>query len=347
MPHVPYWANSLGLDPTDFGLFHDFLQNGQRMLHHSSLYRNPIIHHLLPRCQRSMALTAAVLCFQASQVGGVESFAKFDKAMVLYRSMPSAEDITYVLDTGLIICNASMHLGYKWTTLLHRLCCLAEVSLCSHGRSADTDYAKQLEVLASMDFDLWIMGRRTPSRHVWATWCLGGSGIEQITGLPRSLLDLMALSCLGTDISADIRQWITTLMTQDTASARRHIWQACAIATLLHMHTMHFAILSDVDDLTRALKAHVGQFREALLVDRDLNARQALWPLYVVGKSAVDVDTRLYVKMELEGLGLYGDAESKNWIPAILEETWARTNAGERVTTDSVAIEHGVELGIW
>lgn len=78
------------------------------MLHHSSLYCNPIIHHLLPRCQRSMALTTAVLCFQASQVGGVESFAKFDKAMVLYRSMPSAEDITYVLDTGLIICNASV-----------------------------------------------------------------------------------------------------------------------------------------------------------------------------------------------------------------------------------------------
>lgn len=23
MPDVPYWANSLGLDPTDFGLFHD------------------------------------------------------------------------------------------------------------------------------------------------------------------------------------------------------------------------------------------------------------------------------------------------------------------------------------
>jgi hypothetical protein len=240
-----------------------------------------------------------------------------------------------------------MHLGYEWTSQIAGLLSLAQNADLAGDSSTSKHAEHRLERLAGMDIDPWIVGRRTASKHIWARWCSGRTGIEQTTGLPRPLLDLIATASLRKDNSAELRKWSLSLDPRDCSPARYHIWQAYAFATLLYLHSIQITILGNMGALTDAVRTHVEQFRKALPLEPELNARMALWPLYVVGTLAADDQSRSYVTQALHDELFYSDFQSKNLIGEILEETWARVDAGGLVTTDTVARERNVELAIW
>jgi hypothetical protein len=81
--------------------------------------------------------------------------------------------------------------------------------------------------------------------------------------------------------------------------------------------------------------------------ETDLNPRMILWPLYIAGALAEDLETRSFVTQKLADPLFYRDFRSQNHLGEILTETWERNDRGDRVTPDIVAKERKLELGIW
>jgi hypothetical protein len=240
-----------------------------------------------------------------------------------------------------------MHLGYHWTAHIGGLLSLAERSLLDNGIITNNSAARTFERLASVDMAAWIIGRRTPPLHIWSTWCSGGNGIEKITGLPRSLLDLIGRASLREDVAEELTTWFALLRMDDSTPAEYHIWQAYCIGSLLQLHLWEVATVDNPDSLVTLLTSHVEGFWAFVDVDVDVNPRMAVWPLYVVGAVARDEPTWLYVTGRLEHQALYRDFRCRNSLLKILKETWARRAHGEAITPDIVARENNLEVGIW
>lgn len=240
-----------------------------------------------------------------------------------------------------------MHLGYSWTTHLSGLLTLAETFELDSSASQEERQSNTIERLAGVDLDVWIIGRQTTPHHIWARKCAGGLGIEPMSGLPRSLLDLIAQASLRRDVSRRLRQWASELDCLSYGRARYHVWQAYCIGTLLQQHIWQVTTLDDASDLLQTLKSHIETFMDAIDDEADLNPRMTLWPLYIAGALAEDMETRSFVTQKLADPLFYRDFKSQNHLGAILTETWERNDRGDKVTPDNVAQERKLELGIW
>ena len=83
--------------------------------------------------------------------------------------------------------------GEPWTMHLggmHRI--LLDGGL-ENLRKQETPFRRHLlEVLGVMDLPTFTVGRRTPYIGIWYRYCRDEEGIELVTGLPRSLLDIFS-----------------------------------------------------------------------------------------------------------------------------------------------------------
>jgi len=214
------------------------------------------------------------------------------------------------------------------------------------GENAST----MLEAIATIDLDAWVIGRQTKTSHVWYRWCMGGSGVEPISNLPRSLLDLIAAASAGVDCSNEVMQWSPSTGLLETSVAKRHIWQAYAVATRLFLHQKKIAVLEGdtaIAALTHCLTQHITSSRSASALNPAFNARMTVWPLFVAGEYSADDLTRFFIRRALADAAMNQYFRSENAVGTILEETWARNARGDMVTAEMVAREQNIEVGIW
>ena len=243
-----------------------------------------------------------------------------------------------------------MQLGYSWTCHLPILARLARHAGLTTRRSVGQNAFMVVEALTTLDIDAWVIGRQIKPSHVWYRWCMAGQGVGPISCLPRSLLDLIAAASAGLDCSNELIRWSPPTDLWETSTAKHHIWQAYSIATQLFLHQKQIALLED-DAAIAALighsKRYVTGFGNASALDSALNARMAIWPLFVTGVSSADDSTRSFVRQALADAAMNRHFRSKNVVGAILEEMWARNARGDIVTADMVAREQNIEVGMW
>ena len=237
-------------------------------------------------------------------------------------------------------------MGYSWTAHIGGLLSLAEKTPGNQSLLETSIVARTLEWVAGVDMDVWVVGRRTPPHHIWSRLCCGRPGIEKMTGLPRSLLDIIAKVSLREDATEELIEWSSQLNIENSSYAEYHIWQAYCIAALLQLHLWCIVKLEDTAALADMVRSHVEAFHSTTS-EADLSPRMALWPLYIIGLSTEDTEMRSYVIRRLKDKSLCRDFRSKNFLGKILQELWMRLENGELVTPDLIAWEHNVEMGIW
>ncbi|KAJ5622320.1 hypothetical protein N7528_005552 [Penicillium herquei] len=102
------------------------------------------------------------------------------------------------LTAGLLLCSIGLMHGLPWTVHLEGMHSILQChGLADRHRTATqtTFRTHLLEVMGVMDLQCFSVGRQTPCIGIWHRYCQPTSpreGIEPVSGLPRTLLDLFA-----------------------------------------------------------------------------------------------------------------------------------------------------------
>ncbi|KAF5026917.1 hypothetical protein F66182_947 [Fusarium sp. NRRL 66182] len=143
-----------------------------------------------------------------------------------------------LINAGIFLCTLHLFQGIPWTSQLKHMMWVygffpgAE----NASRIADVEYRFPIETMAVMDLQTFVRGRDTPTLSIWT--CLRSAqaskptglidGVESVTGLPRSLLDLFAR--LG-DASAE--QAFVGWPGYEGSVPHCHLWEAFRLSGIL------------------------------------------------------------------------------------------------------------------
>ncbi|KAJ5632453.1 hypothetical protein N7490_008792 [Penicillium lividum] len=186
----------------DETLFNEFMNEGINVLH-STTTRDSMLQPRLPQlCQESSALYKICLAFQIS-VSSAHSprfMEYFDAALREFRSELTQSTILSdgTLTAGLLLCSIGLIHGLPWTVHLEGMHNILQ----SHGlanihrTATQTPFRTHLvEVMGIMDLPFFSVGRQTPCIGIWRRYCQLATpreGVEPVSGLPRTLIDLFA-----------------------------------------------------------------------------------------------------------------------------------------------------------
>ncbi|KAJ6015487.1 hypothetical protein N7540_010078 [Penicillium herquei] len=186
----------------DQALFNEFINGGINVLH-STTARDSMLQPRLPQlCQESTALYTICLTFQLS-LSSIQSprfLEYFDAALREFRSELAQSTILSdgTLTAGLLLCSIGLMHGLPWTVHLEGMHSILQChGLADRHRTATqtTFRTHLLEVMGVMDLQCFSVGRQTSCIGIWHRYCRPTSpreGVEPVSGLPRTLLDLFA-----------------------------------------------------------------------------------------------------------------------------------------------------------
>ena len=279
-----------------------------------------------------------------------------------------------------------MH-GLPWTMHLQGMYNILQ----SHGvenfpAHQDTPFRMHLfEVMGVMDMPTFTIGRQTPSIGVWRKYCrnAGGRGedVEQVSGLPRSLLDIFSCIDAGTTEETFL-DWPG----EPGTFLQCHLWEAFRLAGLLacrqrsrfttiegqesrspissssletpssaisipsqrlpqrlpRTEVLVSRILASLDALRRECAEPREQDRGTLI----LNAIE--YPVFVVGLEVDlinrDPDMKKTIRESLDDL-YRGETEDQNrMVKELLEDLWKN---GSGVDVNQLVQRKGLELGLF
>ncbi|KIW27112.1 hypothetical protein, variant [Cladophialophora immunda] len=249
-----------------------------------------------------------------------------------------------LLAAGFLMCHVAMKAGYTWTGHLKSLLSIA---------LAGQEPQPNIDRLAGLDMDIWLIGRCSGSLHVWSTMCSGRSGIDPNTNLPRTLLDLLASADSGADMFQRLEAWQpdATVAPTTLPSCTLEIWHAYRLAAQLwvaipNLHptqlqnTAHTRIL---DQLWQIVEGYWLRCRRA----SSENERQVIWPI-VVASCLTEEDRKLeFAENVLSELFPNEAGFCPSNLKSLMQELWSRRRQGQYTSLDSLAREWKVELGIW
>ncbi|KAJ5373988.1 hypothetical protein N7517_005994 [Penicillium concentricum] len=165
--------------------------------------RDSMLHPRLPQlCQESSALYSICIAFQLALSSTVSSqFCEyFDTALRTFRSELACSTTLSdgTLTSGLLLCSIGLMHGLPWTIHLEGMHNILQ----SHGlddlhRQSTQNHFRihLLEVMGVMDLTCLSVGRQAPEIGIWRRYCqpvIPRYGIEPVSGLPRTLLDIFA-----------------------------------------------------------------------------------------------------------------------------------------------------------
>ncbi|KAJ5338230.1 hypothetical protein N7452_004958 [Penicillium brevicompactum] len=178
-------------------IFDEFMNDGINTLH-STTARDSMLHPRLPQlCQESNALYPICIAFQLALSSTVTpQFCEyFDTALRTFRSelacSTTLSDAT--LTSGLLLSNA-------WLALDHASRRHAPNPAKRRSRQRRSTISvffrlHLLEVMGVMDLHCSAVGRQSPHIGIWRRYCQLATprhGVEPVSGLPRTLLDIFA-----------------------------------------------------------------------------------------------------------------------------------------------------------
>lgn len=243
-----------------------------------------------------------------------------------------------------------MRAGYPWTGQIKLMLQLATTSIAQSPLVFQPNHQDSLDILGGLDMDAWILGRQSAPNHVWARHCSGQPGIERITGLPRSLLDLIAQASLLLDVNEDLQSWELE-KDLDLGKDRYTVidsWHCYRLAARLFLH-QHVGALTDFEQILEQLSEKVFSIAAQGSDSQYFNQRILLWPLCLIislEKREVQLDRAVDVILRVlrsTGSGSqFGDP-----LLRLINEFVKRQASGVAGDLQSIACDLYLEVGIW
>ncbi|KAI5456841.1 major facilitator superfamily domain-containing protein [Mariannaea sp. PMI_226] len=200
------WIGPKG-DNEAASLFKQFNEKTIFLLYSTSIY-DPFKANLERSALQSEALyniLVAVQIYTTSPNNPPPLFHEyFDRSLGLYREkldlLPDDFDADALL-MGLFICTIHLFQATPWTTHLGHI--MRTYKLCQAGQTPrlirDPNFRFPMEAIAVMDLPTFVRGRQTPTLGIWAHLRSEQAiqsdeegGIETMSGLPRTLLDIFS-----------------------------------------------------------------------------------------------------------------------------------------------------------
>ncbi|KAG5930228.1 hypothetical protein E4U42_002630 [Claviceps africana] len=245
---IPPWISRQGEE--EIGLFKDFVTYGINTLASTSVNDedNMLIKHLPSVSQQSDAFCAICITIQAQLSGRPDSqqliYKYFDMALSSFRAelgdcQKPLNDGTFT--AGLMISTLRLSQGAPWTLHLHGMYNVLLTQGLREPLNDHTPYRRHLlEVMGYLDLPGFAVGRLNSSLGVWRRHCREPGylcrppqldSVEFVSGLPRSLLDLLS-AIDGTEISEeDLWDWPGA----PGSLTQCHLWEAYRLAAILSL----------------------------------------------------------------------------------------------------------------
>ncbi|KAF2013049.1 hypothetical protein BU24DRAFT_263196 [Aaosphaeria arxii CBS 175.79] len=186
---------------------------------------------LLRDCSNSKPLLINCLTYQITldpkHAAYVDEY--YSRSIQMFRkelSDPTSLDKANTCYAGVLLCSISMNLGMPWTIHLNGL-----VSILSERQvfaRTDVETKEFIHLISTLDIPTHTLGRKTPQLNLWRDYNRSRDGIEDITGLPCSLMDLF--SCImEPDVEERLHAWPVT----QGSPTQCKIWKANRAAAII------------------------------------------------------------------------------------------------------------------
>ncbi|CAG7917408.1 unnamed protein product [Penicillium olsonii] len=340
------------------------MNNGINTLH-STTARDSMLHPRLPQLfQDSPALFPICISFQLALTSTViPRFCEyFDKALRTFRSelacSKTLSDAT--LTSGLLLCSIGLMHGLPWTMHLegmHRI--LQRDGLDVNCPPTPAFFRIHLlEVMGVMDISCFSIGRQSPQIGIWRRYCQPAApryGVEPVSGLPRTLLDIFA------GIGAETTEQSFWNWTGEPGSFPQcYLWEAYRLAGILALRRGNVPVSSpgnittwrqpakcpaNTTVLISRILASIDALRLAS-IERPLEdafiVNAILFPVVIAGLE-FDVlcqkpDWQQLIRCSLK------DSHQCEILLSLLEELWQQTDPGLNV--HDLARQRGIEMGL-
>ncbi|KAH7188040.1 uncharacterized protein B0J16DRAFT_412561 [Fusarium flagelliforme] len=271
--------------PTSEELFQLFIDEGHNLLQWSS---EQVSHDETAIWRSNPTLWAGIEalmstfydCCQVSSLSRVGHAITSTSRYIDLR--PSVGDPESCQRMMVVLTQVSLRAGYAWTHLLTQMLSYAEDSLLKVQdlpQKQQTVQTQLLEVIGGLDMNVWVLCRRSPPLHIWARYCSGRQGVEEITGLPRPLLDLIAQVSLQRNVIAELEHYVDGL-SRSSIKHQECVWHCYALAAL-HDQYRHVTPRRDAQPLLDRLAIILSELHQTL---HKSNLRALIWPAYVLGR---------------------------------------------------------------
>ncbi|KAI1067048.1 hypothetical protein LB506_003924 [Fusarium annulatum] len=143
-----------------------------------------------------------------------------------------------LVNAGVFLCTLHLFQGIPWTAHLNHMMWVYHLFPQSKNahRIGDLEYRFSLEAMAIMDIPTFVRGRDTPTLGIWGylraaqeaspTGLVGG--VESVSGLPRSLLDIFG-RMTNDDVEKDLVDWEG----HEGSIPHVHLWEAFRLSGIL------------------------------------------------------------------------------------------------------------------
>ncbi|KZM24664.1 sequence-specific DNA binding RNA polymerase II transcription factor [Ascochyta rabiei] len=249
---------------------------------------------------------------------------------------------------GILLCSISMNRAMPFSIHLNGIASLF------HQRQSVQLSTEDSEELASLigvlDLPTHSLGRRTKRLDMWHNHCMGQTGIEQVTGLPCSLIDLLA-SPMDHDIEERLLQWPVEL--GEPATCR--IWEAAQYAGLImiRQYRLDHGLPSNLgiesyNSIGRHLLTLLRDLRMRMDVSTFVATEALLFPLVAVGSqpAMLTAGSRAFILECIVSLAndSLSDYPYYRAVVAVLETLWAGDGTK---SLDNVTREMDLELALF
>lgn len=220
-----------------------------------------------------------------------------------------------------------------------------------HLLQPPNDDSRELaDLIGVLDLPTYSLGRQNKHLHMWHKYCMGRSGVEEVTGLPRSLIDLLA-SAMDDDIEERLLRWSC----EPNEPVMCKIWEATQYAGLIlirEYRVAHGLPLRPKTQSTASVVEHVLTLLQELRTGMDISVfgtiQAFLKPLVAVGSQpkSLTADDRAFIKECIVTLA-GGSLSSYPYYEAVvivLETLWASDGMH---SLDHVVRELNFELGLF
>ncbi|KAF5713162.1 hypothetical protein FGLOB1_4135 [Fusarium globosum] len=149
-----------------------------------------------------------------------------------------------LVNAGVFLCTLHLFQGIPWTAHLNHMMWVYHLFPQSKNahRMGDLEYRFPLEAMAIMDIPTFVRGRDIPTLGIWgylrsaqkasSTGLVGG--VERISGLPRSLLDIFG-RMTHDDVERDLVDWEG----HEGSIPHVHLWEAFRLSGILLARRQH------------------------------------------------------------------------------------------------------------
>ncbi|KXJ85454.1 hypothetical protein Micbo1qcDRAFT_180803 [Microdochium bolleyi] len=366
--NVAFTRDSAPDDGTAQKLLEDFVDHGYKTLTGRSGHATLLERGVIPLCGSSAALRHACIAVQASMDPTAARHltpAYLQVALdYFHRELgePARLHLDSTLAAGVLVCTVSVCLR---GVLQHRGLLDRSRSGSSSGRTPavapTTPVAQHLfEVIALLDLPCLTINRRSPPLNLWRDHLVActstGPAIEQSTGLPYSLISIMA-DLDFPEAEARLQQW-PGVVTYNFVEI--HGWEAYRHAGILHSrilchrrHHHHFGspdgpaaaprssplVPSSAVLRCRILASIQAVFDSGALKTGEPAARHVAYPLYIVGVLARTPQERKLTALALEQRRTSPEQDSMDKvIDEIVTEVLARTEAADSAAAAAAAV---------